>query len=65
MGWLLAGPLIVAISVFSLGYLYYSERANLININVIREMPKASILYDYQGRAFSRFFDENRICTSG
>ena len=24
-------------------------------------MPKASILYDYKGNAFSRFFDENRI----
>jgi hypothetical protein len=24
-------------------------------------MPQASILYDYQGHAFSRFFDENRI----
>ena len=49
------------ISVFTLVYAYYSARAALINIDVIKEMPKASILYDYQGHAFSRFFDENRI----
>ena len=61
LAWLFAGTVIVVISVVTLGYTYYSERANLINIDVIRQMPKASILYDYQGRAFSRFFDENRI----
>ena len=44
-----------------LAYAYYSARAALINIDVIREMPKASILYDYKGNAFSRFFDVNRI----
>jgi penicillin-binding protein 1A len=33
----------------------------LIPITVVKEMPKASILYDYKGNAFSRFFDENRI----
>jgi penicillin-binding protein 1A len=59
--WALAGGLIAVVSVFSLTYIYYSARASLININVVKEMPKASILYDYQGRAFSRFFDENRI----
>jgi penicillin-binding protein 1A len=59
--WLLAGTVIVVISLFTLGYTYYSTRAGLINIDVIKEMPKASILYDYQGRAFSRFFDENRV----
>lgn len=59
--WLLAGALILVISLISLVYIYYSTRAGLINIDIIREMPKASILYDYQGRAFSRFFDENRI----
>jgi penicillin-binding protein 1A len=59
--WLLAGTLIAVISVFMLVYTYYSTRAGLINIDVIKEMPQASILYDYQGRAFSRFFDENRI----
>jgi len=59
--WLLAGSLIAVISVITLGYTYYSERANFINLDRIRQMPKASILYDYQGRSFSRFFDENRI----
>ena len=59
--WLLAGTLIVGISVFTLGYIYYSERANFINLDRIREMPKASILYDYQGHAYSRVFEENRI----
>jgi penicillin-binding protein 1A len=59
--WLLAGSLIAVITIFTLGYTFYSTRAGLINIDVIREMPQASILYDYQGRAFSRFFDENRI----
>jgi penicillin-binding protein 1A len=59
--WLLAGSLIAGISLFVLVYAYYSARAGLIDIDVIKEMPKASILYDYQGHAFSRFFDENRI----
>jgi penicillin-binding protein 1A len=61
LSWLLAGVLIAAITLVTLVYVYYSARASLIDINVIREMPQASILYDYQGRAFSRFFDENRI----
>ena len=59
--WLLAGTIIAVITVVTLVYTYYSTRAGLINIDVIKEMPQASILYDYQGRAFSRFFDENRI----
>ncbi|MCE0523899.1 MAG: transglycosylase domain-containing protein [Methylacidiphilales bacterium] len=61
LGWLLAGTLIAVITLVTLAYTYYSARAGLININVVKEMPQASILYDYQGRAFSRFFDENRI----
>jgi len=61
LGWLLAGTLIAVITLVTLVYAYYSARAGLINIDVIKEMPQASILYDYQGRAFSRFFDENRI----
>jgi penicillin-binding protein 1A len=59
--WLLAGVLIVGITSVTLFYSFYSFEAGLININVIKEMPKASILYDYKGLAFSRFFDENRI----
>lgn len=59
--WIFAGSLIAGISVFLLAYAYYSARAAMVNINVIHEMPKASILYDYQGHPFSRFFDENRI----
>jgi penicillin-binding protein 1A len=59
--WILAGTLIAGISVFTLGYTYYSERANFINLDRIRQMPKASILYDYQGRAYSRVFEQNRI----
>jgi penicillin-binding protein 1A len=59
--WILAGSLVGIIALLALIYLYYSARAGLINIAVIRKMPKASILYDFQGRAFSRFFDENRI----
>src|SRR5476651_1997182 len=59
--WLLAGTLIAVITVVTLVYNYYSTRAGLINIDVIKKMPQASILYDCQGRAFSRFFDENRI----
>ena len=59
--WLLAGTLIAVITVVTLVYTYYSARAGLINIDVVKEMPQASILYDYQGRPFSRFFDENRI----
>ncbi|HUB67299.1 MAG TPA: transglycosylase domain-containing protein [Candidatus Methylacidiphilales bacterium] len=42
-------------------YIFYSIRAGLIDIHVVTSMPKASILYDYQGHPFSRFFDEDRI----
>jgi penicillin-binding protein 1A len=59
--WIFAGALIALISGIILVYAFYSARAALINIDVIKEMPKASILYDYRGIAFSRFFDENRI----
>ena len=59
--WIFAIGLIVLVSLFTLVYTYYSARAGLINIDVVREMPKASLLYDYQGHAFSRFFEENRI----
>jgi penicillin-binding protein 1A len=61
IAWVLVGSLISVISVFVLIYTYYSARAGLINIDVVREMPKASLLYDFQGHAFSRFFEENRI----
>jgi penicillin-binding protein 1A len=59
--WIWVGALIAVISFFTLVYTYYSTRAALINIDIVKEMPQASILYDYQGRPFSRFFDENRI----
>jgi penicillin-binding protein 1A len=59
--WPVAGSLIFGLSLVALVYVYYSARASFINIDVVREMPKASILYDYQGKAFSRFFEENRV----
>ena len=59
--WIFAGVLIAVISFFTLVYTYYSTRAGLINIDVVKDMPQASILYDYQGHPFSRFFDENRV----
>ena len=59
--WVLVGLLIAGITGFTLVYMYYSARAGLINIDIIKEMPQASILYDSQGRPFSRFFDENRV----
>ena len=59
--WVFAGTIIVVITFVTLVYTYYSTRAGLINIDVVKEMPQASILYDYQGHPFSRFFDENRI----
>ena len=59
--WLFVGALIASLTIFTLSYLYYSAVAGLIPITVVKEMPKASILYDYKGNAFSRFFDENRI----
>jgi penicillin-binding protein 1A len=59
--WVFVGLLIAGLTVFTLSYLYYSAVAGLIPITVVKEMPKASILYDYKGNAFSRFFDENRI----
>src|SRR5450631_1394545 len=59
--WVPVGALITVITFFALTYTYYSTRAALINIKVIEQMPQASILYDFQGHAFSRFFDENRI----
>ena len=59
--WIVAVPLIGMIGLLGLVYAFYSTRAGLINLDIVREMPKASILYDYQGKAFSRFFEENRI----
>ena len=59
--WVFAGSIIVVITFITLVYTYYSTRAGLINIDIVKEMPQASILYDYQGRPFSRFFDENRV----
>jgi penicillin-binding protein 1A len=63
--WIFAVALIAGVSVLTLAYSYYSARAGLISVKVVREMPKASILYDYKGSAFSRFFDENRIALPG
>ena len=59
--WLFAGVMIAGLTISILSYSYYSALAGLIPISVVKEMPKASILYDYKGNAFSRFFDENRI----
>src|SRR5271170_2094714 len=59
--WPLAWTLIGIMTVGVLAYTFYSMRAALININVIKRMPEASILYDFQGKPFSRFFEENRI----
>jgi penicillin-binding protein 1A len=59
--WVFAIGVIVSISFFTIAYVYYGERANMINLDIVHEMPKASILYDCNGKAFSRFFDENRI----
>src|SRR6202453_4927020 len=59
--WLLAGTLIAVISVGTLVYTYYSTRAALIDIDIVKKMPEASILYDSSGKPFSRFFEENRI----
>jgi penicillin-binding protein 1A len=59
--WVLAIGLVGGLGLFVLGYVYYDARASLIDINVVREMPKASILYDFQGKPFSRFFEENRV----
>lgn len=61
VGWLVGGACIALVSGVVLVYAYYSARADIIDIDVIKEMPKASILYDFQGHPFSRFFDENRI----
>jgi membrane peptidoglycan carboxypeptidase len=61
LAWVLAIGLVGGLGLGALGYLYYDARASLIDINVVREMPKASILYDYQNKPFSRFFEENRI----
>jgi len=59
--WTLAGVLIAGLSVFILVYAYYSMRAGLINIDVIKEMPETSILYDDHGLPYGSFFEENRI----
>jgi penicillin-binding protein 1A len=60
-GWLVAVGLIGGLGLGALVYLYYDAQASFIDINIVHEMPKASILYDYQGKPFGRFFDENRI----
>lgn len=59
--WAFAIALVVGIAAGGLFYAFYSTRAGVIDIDVVKRMPKASILYDYQGKPFSRFFDENRI----
>jgi penicillin-binding protein 1A len=61
LAWFVAVPIIGALGLFGLVYAFYSLRAGLIDIDDVREMPKASLLYDYQGHSFSRFFEENRI----
>jgi penicillin-binding protein 1A len=61
LAWLVAGPIIGVLALLGLVYAFYSTRAGLIDIDIVREMPKASLLYDYQGHSFSRFFEENRI----
>jgi penicillin-binding protein 1A len=60
-GWILACGLIGGMGIAALGYFYYDLRASFIDVKVVQEMPEASILYDYQGKPFSRFFEENRI----
>ena len=59
--WLLAGTLIAGLSAVILVYAFYSARAGFIDIDIVRNMPQASILYDCNGHPFSRFFEENRI----
>jgi penicillin-binding protein 1A len=59
--WVLAAGLIGGLALVALVYLYYDARASFIDIDVVKEMPKASIVYDYKGQPFSRFFEENRI----
>ena len=61
LAWVLTIALVSVLAIGGLVYFYYDFRANIINLDVVREMPKASILYDYQGRPFSRFFEENRV----
>ena len=61
LAWFVAVPIIGALGLFGLVYGFYSMRAGLIDIDIVREMPKASLLYDFQGHSFSRFFEENRI----
>ena len=61
LGWILAVGLIGGLGIGGLVYLYYDAQASFIDINIVHEMPKASILYDYQNKPFSRFFEENRI----
>jgi penicillin-binding protein 1A len=61
LAWFIAVPIVAVLGLFGLVYGFYSMRAGLIDINVVREMPKASLLYDFQGHSFSRFFQENRI----
>jgi penicillin-binding protein 1A len=59
--WVLAGGLIGGICLFALVYLYYDAQASFINLDVVKKMPEASILYDYKGKSFGSFFEENRI----
>jgi penicillin-binding protein 1A len=61
LAWVLAVGLVAALGIGGLVYLYYDAQASFIDINIVHEMPKASILYDYQGKPFSRFFEENRV----
>jgi penicillin-binding protein 1A len=59
--WFLTVGLIGGLGLVGLVYFYYDARASFIDIDVVKQMPKASIVYDYKGQPFSRFFEENRI----
>ncbi|MEM1059696.1 MAG: transglycosylase domain-containing protein [Verrucomicrobiota bacterium] len=41
--------------------LIYGVRAMKVDLRLVREMPKASIVYDRNGQQLGRFFEQNRV----
>ncbi len=46
-------------------FLFFYVEAGSIDLTVVGEMPKASILYDCHGKIIYRYFEENRIPIPG
>ena len=39
----------------------YKQKAAAVDLDLVRQMPQSSIIYDMHGRAIYRYFEENRL----